>query len=111
MEHYVRRLPMRDGKRVQRCCFIMDMRDFRATSLPHVQECISVLRNHYPGRLGAACFINVPPYFYPVWTVITPWLNEEILQKTFFLPSKVTDVEMAIKWVDGKGLPDPRIES
>ena len=111
MEHYMRRLPHRKGgKRVQRCCFIMDMRGFTASKLPHVRECINVLRNHYPGRLGAACFINVPGYFYPAWKIISPWLNEEILEKTFFLPARVTDFEGAIAWVDRRGLPDPTIE-
>ena len=111
MEHYVRRMPTRarGTRRVQRCCFVMDMQGFKATMLPNVQEAVGVLRNHYPGRLGAACFINVPPYFHPLWRIISPWLDEEIMSKTFFLPSSIKDVEGAIAWVDQKKLPDPSI--
>ena len=75
--------------------------------LPAVREAVGVLRHHYPGRLGAACFINVPGYFHPVWKIISPWLNEEILEKTFFLPNSVDDVEKAVAWIDRKRLPDP----
>ena len=72
------------------------------SQLPYIKSAIDVLRSHYPGRLGCACFINVPAYFYPVWRIIGPWLDEEILSKTFFLPKSVTDSEMAIQWVDKK---------
>ena len=108
MEHYIRRMPSRaGGRRVQRCCIILDMRGFRPKTLPHIKECIDVLRNHYPGRLGVACFINVPPYFYPVWKLVSPLLDEEILSKTFFLPTHIKDVDRAIAWLDAKPLPDP----
>ena len=70
-------------------------------------ECVEVLRLHYPGRLGAACFINVPGYFHPVWKIISPWLNEEILEKTFFLPKSIQTNEEAVAWIDRKKLPDP----
>ena len=42
---------------------------------------------------------------YPqVWKIISPWLDEEILGKTFFAPNSVDDVEKAIAWVDKKSL-------
>lgn len=109
MEHYIRRMPTRAGgtRRVQRCCFIMDMRGFSPTMLPHIKSAINVLRSHYPGRLGCACFINTPGYFHPVWKIISPLLDDEILSKTFFLPGSVTDVEKAVQWVDKKRMPDP----
>lgn len=109
MEHYIRRMPARAGgtRRVQRCCFIMDMQGFRLTMLPHIKAAIHVLRAHYPGRLGCACFFNTPGYFHPAWKIISPWLDEEILSKTFFLPKSVTDVDKAITWIDRKRLPDP----
>ena len=72
--------------------------------LANVHDCVNVLRNHYPGRAGAMCFINVPAYFHPVWKIISPWLDEEILGKTFFAPNSVSDVEKAIAWVDKKSL-------
>jgi len=112
MEHYIRRMPHRGhgygARRVQRVCIVLDMTGFRPTTLPQVKECIDVLRNHYPGRLGVAAFINVPPYFHPVWRMISPLLDEEILSKTFFLPAAVDNAEKAIKWIDEKKqLPDP----
>ena len=39
-----------------------------------------------------------------IWRIISPWLDEEILAKTFFAPSSVSDVEKAITWVDKKKL-------
>ena len=51
------------------------MRGFRPATLPYVRECINVLRLHYPGRLGAACFYKVPAYFHPVWKLIKPLLD------------------------------------
>ena len=42
-----------------------------------------------------------------VWKIISPWLNEEILEKTFFLPKSVQTTEEAVAWIDRKRLPDP----
>ena len=72
----------------------MDMDGFKPSLLPHIKSAIDVLRSHYPGRLGCACFINTPGYFYPVWKIIGPWLDAEILTKTFFLP-KVRETSFA----------------
>ena len=72
----------------------MDMDGFKPSLLPHIKSAIDVLRSHYPGRLGCACFINTPGYFYPVWKIIGPWLDAEILTKTFFLP-KVREAAFA----------------
>ena len=69
MEHYIRRMPQHRGARVTRCCLLLDMRGFRPATLPYVRTCIEILRRHYPGRLGAACFYDVPPYFVPVWKI------------------------------------------
>ena len=88
----------------------MDLSGFKVSMLPHVHECVSVLRHHYPGRLGACCFINVPGYFHPAWKIISPWLNEEIIEKTFFLPNSCETAEDAIAWIDRKRLPDPTRE-
>ena len=111
MEHYIRRMPIRGrGRRVQRACIVLDMTGFRPTTLPQIKECIDVLRNHYPGRLGIAACINVPPYFHPVWKIVSPLLDAEILSKTFFLPSNVDNVEKAIAWIDRKpGLIEPTL--
>ena len=100
MEHYIRRMP----PRVTRVCLIMDMRGFKSWMLPHVHAAVDILRNHYPGRAGAMCFMNVPGYFHPLWKIISPWLDEEILGKTFFAPGSVKDVEQAIAWVDNKSI-------
>ena len=80
MEHYIRRMPSKGhgSRRVQRVCIVMDMAGFRPTTLPQVKECIDVLRNHYPARLGVATFINVPGYFHPVSKLISPLLDEEV---------------------------------
>ena len=95
-------MPAAADDRVRVCaCLCVDLQ------LPHIKSAINVLRSHYPGRLGCACFINTPGYFHPVWKIISPLLDDEILSKTFFLPGSVTDVEKAVQWVDKKRMPDP----
>jgi len=98
MEHYIRRMQQQQGGRVTRACLLLDMRGFRPATLPYVRICIEILRRHYPGRLGAACFYHVPPYFIPVWKLIRPLLDEEIMNKVHFLPSSVKDTDEAIAW-------------
>ena len=88
-----------------RVCLPLDMRGFRPATLPYVRECINVLRLHYPGRLGAACFYKVPAYFHPVWKLIKPLLDEEIMNKVHFLPGSVQDREDAIEWCNQRDLP------
>ena len=113
MEHGVRRMPPTSrggggnppiGGGVQRICVVMDLRGFETWMVPYVKTSVDVLRNHYPGRAGVICFINVPAYFRPVWKVIRPWLDDEIRGKTFFAPEGVDDIERAIGWVDKKNL-------
>jgi len=109
IEHYIRRMPVRAGgtRRVQRACFMVDLHNFRPAMLPYIKASIDILRSHYPSRLGVACFFNVPGYFHPVWKIISPWLDEEIISKTFFLPRSVSTIDQAVHWVDRKRLPDP----
>jgi len=105
MEHYIRRMPFRRGRRVERCCIIISLKGFRASTVPHVVHCVNILRKHYPGRLGIACLIDVPNYFYPFWRVISPYLDEEIMSKVHFLPSSVKGTEAAIEWCNKQKLP------
>jgi hypothetical protein len=52
------------------------------------------------------CFINTPIYFTAVWKVISPWLDDEIRSKVFFVPNSsyggggVNDVEAAIRYLN-----------
>jgi hypothetical protein len=105
MEHYIRRMQQQQGGRVTRACLLLDMRGFRPATLPYVRICIEILRRHYPGRLGAACFYHVPPYFIPVWKLIRPLLDEEIMNKVHFLPSSVKDTDGAIAWCNHQDVP------
>jgi hypothetical protein len=88
---------------------IMDVAGFRPSTLQYVLECIKVLRKYYPGRLGLACLINVPPIFHAMWNLISPFLDEEILSKTRFLPKECTSVDDALRWADdhSRALIDP----
>ena len=45
---------------------------------PHVSCMVVSTFADYPGRLGVAAFINVPPYFHPVWKLISPLLDDEV---------------------------------
>ena len=88
-------------KEISRICVIFDMRGFQSTMLPHIHKCINILRNQYPGRAGAMCFINVPIYFTTVWKIISPWLDDEIRSKVFFAERDVDDVEKAVGYLNG----------
>ena len=46
------------------------------------------------------CFINAPGYFYTVWKIISPWLDDEIRSKVFFAPKEVNGVEKTIKYLN-----------
>mmetsp|Transcript_15399 Transcript_15399/g.32580 ORF Transcript_15399/g.32580 Transcript_15399/m.32580 type:complete len:313 (-) Transcript_15399:93-1031(-) len=100
MHHLVRRT--RGG--VSRVCIIFDMRGFEGWMLPYIHQGVNVLRQHYPGRAGAMCFINVPGYFNTVWKIISPWLDDEIRSKTFFAPKEVDDVDKGIGYLNKMNL-------
>ena len=102
MEHYVRRMPQKNGRQVQRCCIIMSLKGFRASAVPYVCECIQILRMHYPGRLGVAVLYNVPSYFWPLWPIFKKLFDEEIMSKVHFLDTSVCDVEGVIRWLDSR---------
>lgn len=96
MHHLIRRTP----RNVSRICIVFDMRGFQSWMLQYIHQAVKVLRNHYPGRAGAMCFINAPGYFYTVWKIISPWLDDEIRSKVFFAPKEVNDVEKTIKYLN-----------
>lgn len=105
IHHLIRRMPSSSSRVgsnnvVSRICVIFDLRGFETWMLPYVHKCINILRQQYPGRAGAMCFINVPIYFSTVWRVISPWLDDEIRSKVFFAPSSVNDVELAIGYLN-----------
>ena len=100
IHHLIRRMP----RNVSRICVVFDMKGFEGWMLPYIHRCINILRMHYPGRAGAMCFINCPGYFNTVWTVISPWLDDEIRSKTFFTPKKIDDIEKAIKYLNKMNL-------
>ena len=107
IHHLLRRMPSRNINKntstngVSRICVIFDMTGFETWMLPYIHKCITILRQQYPGRAGAMCFINVPIYFTTVWRVISPWLDDEIRSKVFFAPKRsVYDVESAIGYLN-----------
>jgi len=104
MAYHVHHLIRRMRGKVERICIIFDMRGFEGWMLPYINQAVNVLRQHYPGRAGAMCFINVPGYFYAVWKVISPWLDDEIRSKTFFASSEVNDVEKSIAFLNKMNL-------
>ena len=55
-----------------------------------------VVCSDYPGRLGAAAFINVPPYFLPVWKLISPLASEHTRQKVSFSKGVPADLIAAL---------------
>eukprot|EP00984_Skeletonema_dohrnii_P004617 scaffold1634_cov118-Skeletonema_dohrnii-CCMP3373.AAC.15 len=104
IHHLLRRVPNNRKKDVSRICVIFDMRGFETYMLPHIHKCINILRCQYPGRAGAMCFINVPIYFTTVWKIISPWLDDEIRSKVFFVERGVDDVEKAVGFLNGMKL-------
>ena len=51
--------------------------------------------------------LTAPVAHRAIWKIISPWLDGEILSKTFFLPKSVTNTDEAVLWVDKRRLPDP----
>ena len=85
-------------------CIVFDMRGFETWMLPYVRRCVNLLRDHYPGRAGAFCFINAPFVFRGVWKLICPWLDDELRSKVHFAPGDVNDVEGGIEYLNGMKL-------
>lgn len=79
---------------------MFDLRGFETWMLPYVHRCVNLLREHYPGRAGAFCFINSPVVFRGVWKLIGPWLDDELRSKVHFAPGDVDDVEKGIEYLD-----------
>ena len=89
------------GRRVvARGCIVFDLRGFETWMLPYVRRCVNLLREHYPGRAGAFCFINSPVVFRGVWKLIGPWLDDELRSKVHFAPGDVDDVEKGIEYLN-----------
>ena len=93
-----------NSERVDRVCIVFDMRGFETWMLPYVRRCVNLLRDHYPGRAGAFCFINAPFVFRGVWKLICPWLDDELRSKVHFAPGDVNDVEGGIEYLNGMKL-------
>ena len=89
-------------RRVQRCALLISLAGFKPSLVPYVCECITILRRHYPGRLGVACLYNMPPYWYAFWRIFCGLFDEEIMSKVHFLD--VTNAEDAIAWCDSQQL-------
>jgi hypothetical protein len=109
MTHLLKRIPARDknnnkrGKKVvavSRVCIIFDLSGFETWMLPYVHRNIDLLREHYPGRAGAFCFINAPSLFRGVWKLIGPWLDDELRSKVHFANGDVNTVERGIEYLN-----------
>jgi hypothetical protein len=104
MTHLIKRIPRKNNKRrgkvVTRVCIIFDLYGFETWMLPYIHRNIELLREHYPGRAGAFCFINSPALFRGVWKLISPWLDDELQSKVHFANSNVNTVEDGIEYLN-----------
>jgi hypothetical protein len=103
MTHLIKRIPRNNKNkrsRVTRVCIIFDLYGFETWMLPYIHRNIDLLREHYPGRAGAFCFINAPALFRGVWKLISPWLDDELRSKVHFANSNVNTVEDGIEYLN-----------
>jgi hypothetical protein len=104
MTHLIKRIPRKNNNnkrgRVTRVCIIFDLYGFETWMLPYIHRNIELLREHYPGRAGAFCFINSPALFRGVWKLISPWLDDELQSKVHFANGNVNTVEAGIEYLN-----------
>jgi len=109
MTHLLKRIPRNNNNNnkrgekvvvVSRVCIIFDLSGFETWMLPYIHRNIDLLREHYPGRAGAFCFINAPSLFRGVWKLIGPWLDDELRSKVHFANGDVNTVEHGIEYLN-----------
>lgn len=81
------------SKGVEKMVWVADFKGtgMRTSSVGNMQvsmDCMHVLLNHYPERLGVAFMTNTPWVFSAFWSVIKPFLNEVTLAKVQFINGK-----------------------
>jgi len=81
------------SKGVDKMVWVADFKGtgMRTSSVANIQvsmDCMHVLLNHYPERLGVAFMVNTPWVFSAFWNVIKPFLNEVTLAKVQFINGK-----------------------
>ena len=65
-----------------------------------LKDAITLLKSHYPYRLGGVFILNAPALFHWIWKILKPFMPPKALKKTFLLDSK----EMATVLNDKVGL-------
>jgi len=88
LEEAIKRMDVSSG--VEKMTWIVDFSNtgLRQSSYSNVQislDCLHVLMDHYPERLGVAFMLNTPWVFSAFWKFIAPWLNEVTTSKIRFL--------------------------
>eukprot|EP01095_Lingulamoeba_sp_RSL-Kostka_P014736 TRINITY_DN6554_c0_g4_i1.p1 TRINITY_DN6554_c0_g4~~TRINITY_DN6554_c0_g4_i1.p1 ORF type:complete len:286 (-),score=77.55 TRINITY_DN6554_c0_g4_i1:68-925(-) len=61
-------------------------------------ECLNVLQDHYPERLGRAFMINTPFVFSAFWSIISKFLDPETSEKIQFIKRK--NLKLLQKYID-----------
>eukprot|EP01089_Gocevia_fonbrunei_P021623 TRINITY_DN846_c0_g1_i1.p1 TRINITY_DN846_c0_g1~~TRINITY_DN846_c0_g1_i1.p1 ORF type:complete len:290 (-),score=73.20 TRINITY_DN846_c0_g1_i1:54-923(-) len=78
---------------VEKLCLIIDFQGtgMRQSSVGNIQvsmDCLNVLQNQYPERLGVAYMMNAPWVFTAFWKCVSPFIAEETMKKIVFIANK-----------------------
>ena len=70
---------------------VIDLEGFKWSNslpIPMIKEAVTLLKRHYPYRLGGVYIINGSSAFTLLWTLIKPIMPRKTLLKTFVINKK-----------------------
>ncbi|GAM17640.1 hypothetical protein SAMD00019534_008150, partial [Acytostelium subglobosum LB1] len=81
---------MNEDNGIESVTLFVDFQGFSRKNLDmkSVMECVHILSDHCPERLGQAIFLDPPTMFWLFWKLVTPFFNEVTLSKVKFINSK-----------------------
>eukprot|EP01090_Pellita_catalonica_P007441 TRINITY_DN18026_c0_g1_i1.p1 TRINITY_DN18026_c0_g1~~TRINITY_DN18026_c0_g1_i1.p1 ORF type:complete len:279 (-),score=58.09 TRINITY_DN18026_c0_g1_i1:666-1478(-) len=83
---------MDEDNGIEKMCLVVDYKGtgIAQSSVSNIQvslDCLNTLQDHYPERLGVACFINNPWVFSAFWKCLTPFIAKVTIDKVKFYGS------------------------
>jgi hypothetical protein len=105
LEKVIKAMDVRKG--VEKMAWVTDFKGtgMKMSGMSNVQislDCLHVLLDHYPERLGVAYALNPPKVFSVFWKILTPFMNEVTINKIKFVsgpkeyPALFTHIDKSI---------------
>lgn len=90
--------------RMSAATIIFDLSKFSMANMEYepVKFLISCLENHYPECLAQLFVHKAPWLFNPIWNIVKPWLDAEVVSKIHFTKSH----KDLLKYIDDSCIPD-----